>query len=270
MKCLLCGTENTNFKFNFTGNDIYLKKLNIIDFDLKWYECEECGVYFSKQHENIEKVYEDEALYDAAYDKNEIEIRFNKIMNLAENNSDNVKRVMRCKDYHKEFLKLFSITKDKYNLLDIGAGLGVFLARFMDNNYKVHALELNKVAANHIKKVIPEIIVYQDFMQNINFDAEFDLITLNRVLEHIKTPIDVMKEVKKSLTSSGLVYLELPDTLSYDLDGSSNEAFSSGHYMVYNSKSINYIFNIIGLELMSLSRVKEPSGKYTVYAIGRK
>ena len=79
-----------------------------------------------------------------------------------------------------------------------------------------------------------------------------------------------MKEVKKSLTSSGLVYLELPDTLSYDLDGSSNEAFGSGHYMVYNSKSINYIFNMVGLELMSLSRVKEPSGKLTIYVIGRK
>ena len=78
-KCLLCKSDKTKFKFTFDGVDIYLNKLGVADFKLNWYECDSCGVYFSEQYENIEKVYEDETLYDAAYDENEIKIRYEKI-----------------------------------------------------------------------------------------------------------------------------------------------------------------------------------------------
>jgi len=254
----------------FSGDDIYLKKLNVKDFDLKWYSCKDCGVYFSEQYEKIEDVYQDENLYDASFDKDLIKIRFDKIMNLEKRNSDNVKRVLRCKEYHKNYVNTFDIKKEEYNILDIGAGLGVFLANFLDANYIGHALELNKIASNHILKVLPSVTVYQDFMQNLQIKNKFDLITLNRVLEHISSPIAVMTEVVNALLDNGLVYVELPDSLSYELNGESNEAFSSGHYMVYNSKSLNYIFTEVGLELMKLERLQEPSGKYTVYAIARK
>lgn len=270
MNCLLCNSSKTKQKFIYNGEDIYLDKLNIKDFNLIWYECNYCGVFFSNQYSKIDKIYEDETLYDAAYNKEEIEIRFHKIMNLNENKSDNAHRVNRCKKYFFHYRDMFNIKKNKYEILDIGAGLGVFLAKFLDNNFNGSALELNKVASNHIKKSIPSVIIYQDYMQNLNIGNIFDLITLNRVLEHIKTPIDVMQEVKKALKEKGLIYLELPDSYSYSLDSSSNEAFGSGHYMVYNSKSIEYIFNKVGLELMNLSRVKEPSGKFTIYAIGKK
>jgi len=270
MTCLLCNSTNVKFKFIFGGEDIYLKKLNIMDFDLKWYECQGCGVYFSEQYKNVEDVYKDEDLYDALYDKVTINERFNKIMNLDKKNSDNVKRVERCKDFHNNYIELLNNKKMKYNILDIGAGLGVFLAKFLDENYNGYALELNKVAVSHIENVLPTVNVYQDYMENLKIKNKFDLITLNRVLEHVINPINVMREVSSALVEDGLVYLELPDVFSNELDGHKNEAFASGHYMVYSAKAINYIFNEVGLILMNLNRVKEPSGKFTIYAIARK
>ena len=269
-KCLLCGSYNTSFKFTFDGVDIYLNKLGITDFKLHWYECADCGVYFSEQYENIEKVYEDETLYDAAYDKNEIKIRYEKIINLPEASSDNAQRVKRCKEYHQRFCELFGIQKNSYEVLDVGAGMGVFVSKFRDSKYNCSALELNKVATAHIKNAIPNTVVYQDYTQNLNFKNAFDLIVLNRVLEHIETPIAVLSDVHTALKQNGMLYLELPDSFSFYLDGSSNEAFSSGHYMVYNDSSIMYMFKKASFRLMKLERLKEPSGKYTIYAIGVK
>lgn len=267
-KCLLCKSDKTKFKFTFDGVDVYLNKLGVADFKLNWYECDSCGVYFSEQYENIEKVYEDETLYDAAYDENEIKIRYEKIINLPEAGSDNAQRVKRCKEYHKSLCRLFNVKKDDYKVLDVGAGLGVFISKFQDHEYSCSALELNKVAARHIATAMPDVKVYQDYMENLNFNRAFDLITLNRTLEHIKSPIPVMTEVCNGLSDNGMVYLELPDSFSLVLGGSSNEAFGSGHYMVYNHSSIEHLFRQANLELMKLERLKEPSGKYTIYAIG--
>ena len=269
MKCLMCSTEQKFKKFTYKGEDPYMKKLGV-DFDLNWYECFSCGIYFSDQHKNIDKVYEDKSLYDGSYDKLQIKERFNKILSLPKYNSDNIKRVNRCIEYFDMFRESQNSTIDYYDLLDIGAGLGVFLAELKkDKRFRLNALELNEIAANHLMKDL-KINTYQEYMQYLDFDGAFDLITLNRVLEHIKTPIEVLISVKKALKNNGIIYLELPDILSFSLDGDSNEAFASGHYMVYGSKSIQYLFNEADIELYSVNRVKEPSGKYTVYAFGGK
>jgi len=269
MKCLLCNSLKIEYKFTYSGGDIYLKKLNVLNFDLKWYRCINCQVFFSRQYENIEKIYDDVSVYDANYDEKAIQERYEKIINLPEASSDNYARVVRCKGYHTSFVNMIGSKKTKYNVLDVGAGMGVFIKKFQDTDYELEALELNKVAVKHLKKVL-QVNVHQEYMEELKFEDKFDLITLNRVLEHIERPIDVMNSVSKALKLNGLVYLELPDSLSFEIDGETNEAFSSGHYMVYNSASICYLFDKSGLELLKLSRVREPSGKYTIYAFGRK
>ena len=75
MKCLMCSVEQRVKKFTYNGMDPYMDKLAVL-FDLDWYECSSCGVYFSKQYPNIDQVYEDEFLYDASYDKYQIKERF--------------------------------------------------------------------------------------------------------------------------------------------------------------------------------------------------
>lgn len=269
-QCLLCKSDRVDYIFTFSGKDAYLEKLDVTDFKLNWYKCNHCKVFFSTQYSNINKVYEDNSLYDAAYDKISIKERYTKIINLPDHSSDNAQRVRRCKEYHQHLVELFNIQSNSYHLLDIGAGLGVFISKFIDQNYRCSALELNQVASNHIESVLPSVTVYQDYMQNLNFENMFDLITMNRVLEHIETPLDVMLEVYRALKPNGMIYLELPDTLSYYLDGDSNEAFTSGHYMVYSDSSIYFLFEQTGFKLMKLERIKEPSGKYTIYAIGIK
>lgn len=269
MKCLLCGSGKTKFLFNHSGKDIYLKRLGADDFRLKWFKCSGCGVYFSIQHPDIEAIYADESLYDGRYDEEGIRRRFRMIMRLKREASDNASRVKRVKSFHGRYAKEFKIGKPPYRVLDVGAGLGVFLARFINNSYKGSALEINQVAVKHLREKL-RIPVHACPLEQVKAAGTFDLITMNRVMEHIKQPIVVLKAAKDIMSRRGIVYLELPDSISYELCGKKSEAFASGHYMVYNPESISHLLRRSGFDILAMSRVLEPSGKRTIYAFARK
>ena len=262
MNCLLCRLRKTRYVFTFAGKDIYKDKLNIKS-DIAWYECDNCGVFFSKHYKHINRIYEDDTLYDGQYDRESIRQRYNKIMSLDDSVSDNAGRVRRVKDYHGRFAGGGIV-------LDVGAGLGVFLGKFLDTRYQGEALETNSVAAEHLKQQL-NIPVYQCLVQNFTgSDNRYDLITANRVIEHIERPIEVLMKIKHLLKKNGIFYIELPDTMGYEFVGNTEEGFASGHYMVYNCKSLLYLLNKAGLDVLALDRVKEPSGKFTVFAFARR
>lgn len=269
MKCLLCGSTKNKFIFNYRGTDIYLNSLGAGGFRLKWFKCLDCCVYFSRQHKEIERIYDDVNLYDAQYDHKGIGQRFRKIMNLGQGLSDNAVRVKRVKAFHKRYLEEFGITKRIYSILDVGAGLGVFLARFLDNDYRGEALEINRVAVRHLKEIL-SLPVHSCRIEEAAFKHGFDLITLNRVVEHIKEPIPFLISVKEALNRKGMIYLELPDSIGYELCGERCDAFASGHYMTYNPESVLYLLKKSGLETLTMNRLLESSGKRTIYVFARR
>lgn len=269
MNCFLCGAKNNRFIFNHRGKDIYLDKLGADNFRLRWFRCFNCGVYFSKQHKDIERVYDDKNLYDGQYDEKGIGLRFKKIMSLKESESDNALRVKRIKDFHDRYITAFRQAKKVFKILDVGAGTGVFLAKFLDRKYAGTAVEVNKIAANHIQNTL-KIRVYIDLVQNLKTAQRFDLITMNKVIEHIKRPVPVLKAIKKMLADKGIIYVELPDVLNYEFCGNASDAFASGHYMVYNPGSMFYLLDRSGFDILSMGRILEPSGKRTIYSFARR
>lgn len=269
MNCLLCNSQKIDFKFSYNGNDIYLKRINKIDFKLDWFECASCGVFFSKQYQNIRDVYSDLDLYDAQYDKDSIKERFEAIMSLDENSSDNAMRVKRIKSFHNRYITNFDLHRKPFSILDVGAGLGVFLSKFLDNNFVGTALEVNKIAANHLKKSL-NIKVYQKKIQDVNSRLKFDIITMNRVIEHIKEPIEALSFVHKIVKKNGYIYIELPDVFSYRFSGNKSDAFASGHYTVYSPKSLSWLLERCGFDILTLDRVLEPSNKFTIFAFAKK
>lgn len=269
MKCLLCSSKETEYLFSYKGKDIYAEKLGLKKFNLKWYVCNWCGVYFSHNPSEIDKLYSDSNLYDAQYDAVAIKERYNKIMNLPFNKSDNYNRVLRVKKFYKNYKKIYSLNNKKCHILDIGAGMGVFLANFKEKEYIRYALELNPIACKHIKNIL-KIPVYKEYVQNLEINIKYNLITFNKVLEHIDNPIEVIKSLDKISNLETLLYIELPDTLGYEILGDTCDAFGVGHYLVYNPNSLYYLFETTNYEILCMNRILEPSGKYTIYSFVRR
>jgi 2-polyprenyl-3-methyl-5-hydroxy-6-metoxy-1,4-benzoquinol methylase len=210
-------------------------------------------------------VYTDQNLYDAQYDIRQLKIRFRKILGLNEKKSDNAWRVKRIKELHRQYLKYSKTKKNIFKVLDVGAGTGVFLAKFLNTNYKGYALEINKVAARHLRDEL-RVKVYLGPVNKLKTRNRFDIVTLNKVLEHIKDSRTFLFLLRRFLTPKGIIYAEVPDTLNFKYYGNSSEAFCSGHYMVFSPESLFYLFKRAGYEVLDINRIFEPSGKITIYA----
>ncbi len=263
--CPVCGTKETIRDFTVSREDKFAITETRRKTPARYSECSFCRLMYLHDTPDYENVYSEGFYYGAEGTPEEFfEKRFSFVINLPEEKSDNHARVKRINAFIENYQPL---QKEKqYTVLDIGAGMGVFLYKFLSaEKWQGTAVEPDPHASAHIQKHMPEARVVKGYLSDVGTTGKFSLITLNRVLEHIFDPVSFLKEVKKYLAGNGILYIELPDTLSFFEDGPDNEAFGYGHYHVYSPLSLVMLCNICGYEVLSVERCKEPSGKFTIY-----
>ena len=270
MKCPICKNRKFKTEFEVTRRDNKYAYTGKRQIELpKYFVCDNCEVMILDDIADYEKIYTDGTYY--AVDSEPMDFlhkRFQQVISFPKGQSDNLERIERIKSFLKtqEYFKDSAVKK----VLDIGAGMGVFLYQFLDDSWKGTALEPDPNAFKHMKKVLPNVEIINGLTIDIPPDNKYDLITMNRVLEHIYDPFDVLSAIKKHITDEGILYLELPDAISYYKDGPNNPDFGWGHYCVYSPNSLLLLTSQAGFEFVSMSRQTEPSGKFTLYGFFRK
>ena len=121
-----------------------------------------------------------------------------------------------------------------------------------------------------MQEILPNVEIINGYLSDLKSNKTFDLITLNRVLEHLYNPSLILNECQKFLKESSLLYLEVPDSLSFYNDGKNNEAFGYGHYHVYSPISLKMLMEKTGYSTLSICQTTEPSGKFTLYGFFKK
>jgi len=99
--------------------------------------------------------------------------------------------------------------------------------------------------------------------------GKFDLVTFNKVLEHVAEPAAMLASVAPLLERGGLVYVELPDGEAAEIEGQNREEFLLGHMHVFSSASYALLIARAGFELLTCERVREPSTKFTLRGFAR-
>lgn len=226
--------------------------------------CQLCGHWFSRLYFDLSGLYS-EGYVNSAYGGSEgLRRRFNAVMSLPPERSDNRHRVERVRSFAR------GIGLDESNalrLLDIGAGLGVFPAAMKSAGWQVTALETDLRTIDHLRSVVGITTFHQDLRElPVTAMPAFDVITFNKVLEHVEDPIGMLAAAKAFLLSSGFAYLEVPDTRAAEL-GSGREEFFVEHYHVFSPASLAKIVNDAGFNLLWLERLTEPSGKLSLIAM---
>lgn len=96
----------------------------------------------------------------------------------------------------------------------------------------------------------------------------FDLITYNKVLEHVKHPIELLKQTGNYLAERGIVYVELPyaeDLIKEDKQKERAEFFIE-HYTTFTYKAFKYLAKHSGYKIIEMNHIVDPSGKHSIYA----
>ncbi len=270
--CPICACTKARREFTVTREtpDIYATYREGDRYQpAQYWECDNCEAMLWKGRPEYEHIYDGFAYRAETGDAEKfIAARFEKIISLPEKASDNCQRVDRIKKFLAEKKRL-SDTEAVHDVLDVGAGLGVFLYRFLDESWIGTAVEPDAVACAHMKRVLPGAHILEGYLNEVTLRQQFDLITINRMLEHVPDPYKILKTVRKRLKPGGYLYLELPDVRAYFENGPHDPDFSYGHYIVYSPVALAVLTANSGLDMVALNRVNEPSGKHTLYGFFR-
>jgi len=221
-------------------------------------KCRNCGHWFAEIQMDLTDFYRG-GYVDGTYG-DRMKENFKRILALPENQSDNAARVKRILDFAKSRWG----AKKVPNLLDVGSGLAVFPFRMREAGWQVTALDPDARAAEHARQNAKVHSVHADFLTwEPPESSRFDVITLNKVLEHVENPVAMLERARRWIRPGGFVYVEVPDAAAAQA-GSSREEFFIEHLHVFTPRSLAEAALRAKWISERISQFTEPSLKLTV------
>jgi SAM-dependent methyltransferase len=253
MTCPICGGQRSEVAVEYTARPDGETDFGIEPYRRDYRRCETCGHFFAVMEVDVD--YGGDYM-DATY-ADAMEATYARIMALPPERSDNVQRVARI-----------AAALEPATVLDVGSGLGVFPARMKDAGWTVTALDPDPRAAAFTRDHIGVAAVAADFFAADDL-GRFALVTFNKVLEHVADPIAMLARTHAFLQPGGSVYVELPDgeAAQDDPDGFGREEFFIEHLHVFSFSSMSVLADRAGFRARRVERLREPSGKYTLWAL---
>lgn len=223
------------------------------------YRCTLCNHYISVfalaadfyNGEYVDATYGDAAGMRRTYDK---------IMALPPERSDNVGRVARINEFAAS-----QLPAGERSVLDVGSGLCVFLARMRHAGWQCTALDPDERAVRHAREVAGVDAICGSLP--LANPTRHDVVTFNKVLEHVEDPITLLAHSRALLHDHGFVYVELPDgEAAAREEGFGREEFFVEHFHVFSMASLSCLVERAGFAARTIERLREPSGKFTLRA----
>ncbi len=227
------------------------------NYEREFIKCKTCDHIISRSKFKINNLYNKQYLDKTYKDLSGLEKRFNYISNLSSKKSDNKNRVKRINKFFKN--KIISV-------LDIGSGTGVFLKEMQNKKHFVRGLDLDPRYVSFLKK--KNIKVFCKPLNKLKLKRKFDLITFNKVLEHVSNPVKMLKESLKFLKKDGLIYIEVPDEKASKKGKNAGE-FCPDHLQIFSKLSLKEMVLASNLNDVKIKSIIEPSNKYTVFGFFR-
>jgi SAM-dependent methyltransferase len=198
--CLLCNeTDPARFRIWF-------------DSYLKLFRCRSCGFVFQVDAVGSDTTVQDYSeYYDLAFAE-----KGQKFMYPAR--ATVLQDICRRADNH---------TTTGRELLDIGCGDGQFLYWAAQQGFAAHGIEPSKSLSAYAASVSGADIATAPYTDDA-FPAErFDAITMIQVLEHMASPVDVLKTAYRHLKPGGVILVEVP-------------SIAAPHFLAYRGTGIEW------------------------------
>jgi len=225
--------------------------------------CRRCGHWSAEIRMDLTDFYRG-GYMDGTYG-DRIRENFQRVLSLPAEKSDNTARVQRVLTFAKTHLAPGLAPK----LLDVGSGLAVFPFRMREFGWQVTALDPDARAAEHARRYAGVRAIHADFMEWEPVSRElFDVITFNKVLEHVEDPVAMLVRARRWISPQGFLYAEVPD-VSAAAGGPAREEFCIEHLHVFSLASLTQASRRAGWSWLEGFEFREPSSKYTLCAFLR-
>ena len=222
--------------------------------------CAACGHCVSIHNLDMSDLYTGRYV-DATYGSG-MRATFDRIVALPPDRSDNAGRVERLVTFVRDHRPFGA----RPRVLDVGSGLGVFPHGIVAAGWDCVALDPDARAVEHCRER-GIVAVCGDFLQaDVAELGPFDVVTFNKVLEHVHDPARMLRRAVDLVGPGGFVYVEVPDAEAARVDGPGREEFFIDHHHVFSATSTAMLAERVGMQVLVLETLREPSTKYTIRA----
>jgi len=113
--------------------------------------------------------------------------------------------------------QVVSLTGENKRVLEIGCNMGETSSVLKRKGCEVIGIEINEKAAKIAKDICNEVIIsdIEDEETWRKIEGKYDVAILADVLEHLKNPGKILKEVKKYLKRNGFLIVSLPNVANW-------------------------------------------------------
>lgn len=151
----------------------------------------------------------------------------------------------------------------KGKLLEIGCGNGQFLARMRELGWETIGVEPDGQAV----KVARErgLTIYEGSLEEACYDHDtYDAITLSHVIEHLRNPIDTLRECRRVLKPGGRIVVTTPNihSLGHRLFKELWRGLEvPRHFYLFSSSSLRACAERAGLQVLELRTLARSAHK---------
>lgn len=147
-------------------------------------------------------------------------------------------------------------------MLDYGSGGGAYLSYFKSVGANISGAEISESMVSRCQSALLDVRHVTDSNKIPFPDREFEVVYLMQVLEHLRDPHEIMRELHRILADDGYIYLAVPNAASVWRKVFGNNWvsgwFSPFHLFVYELQSLKTLVQAHGFAIkQAYSRTPE-------------
>ncbi len=235
--CDLCGSPAHSLKYRFRDLDVVT--------------CGECGLVFILLHDtelDPQEVYSPDYFSD----------RGEYFLNVSEKDVGEV--TGGHMDSFRQGLELLKRYKSGGTLLDLGCAVGVFLAMAERGGWEVTGVDISEYAVSQARKRCRGEVIAGD-LASLRFpDASFDVITMWDVVEHFKSPSDMIREAHRILKDDGIILMDTPNEESLIRKMAFKIYRLLGGRIAYPAKKLYHLYHLFYFSEQTLTSLLDKCG----------
>lgn len=157
-----------------------------------------------------------------------------------------------------EWLKKQSLLNDGFHFIDVGCGIGNFLAA-LPKNIKKTGIDIDQSSINKAQNLHPDINFICSSFDKFILDGPIDVITMFHVLEHLPKPKETLKQLYTLANQSTRMIIEVP-IIENGMTNDINGFFSAQHLTHFSRHSLRNILQSSGWTILQWDEQQDYNG----------
>lgn len=155
-------------------------------------------------------------------------------------------------------------------ILDVGCAKGYFGKALIKKGARVVGIDISKIVVKEAKKILTDAKIVDLNTDKLPFkNKEFDIVVASEIIEHLLSPVDVLKDLNRVLKVDGELIISTPNLLywgnrvkflkgefAYTDDG----VFDRGHIHFYVYKTLIEDLKKTGFKVIKENHVVASKG----------